>query len=460
MFSVCYYSFSNRFFTLEIKTATSLAIISSLSGTSSLFNLLRIKGDKEDKAWALNLWYNASNQVDRIRCSYFLWRRLPSPFEQKLQYLKEKCKTQQKIWSKRIATRNYYAVLRRNRITFPDAQRLLLTLGKSISGGGDYDAKGVLPGTLDEAEAFLNVKLGEDNEDNNDEPLQLESPLEELASELVAGLQEFPIGQRVTVANFNDADYNPNSNENVSIDTLSLESNIGIIVSSVSGSGVVQILFDDNPTPEFVPREAVQKLDLVYTDQHNNDKVSVEGMHQKCGTVNGKKKLDSADLAEKVKESPKKNNKRMLVDTVEEDESSEVEGIFNDNLPPGGQKCRTIEDALREGGWEFIRSKKHIRYRRRVKSGSRTKHQHFTMAKTPSDFRAMRNALATLNRLNSESTGIQDEVKDGHFQCVNCLRSLPELCFSKNQLKKHWANIHEGKHGCTCKACIKDVMQQ
>jgi hypothetical protein len=78
------------------------------------------------------------------------------------------------------------------------------------------------------------------------------------------------------------------------------------------------------------------------------------------------------------------------------------------------------------------------------------------MAKTPSDFRAMRNALATLNRLNIESTGIQDEVKDGHFQCANCLRSLPELCFSKNQLKKHWADIH----GCTCKACIKEMMQQ
>jgi hypothetical protein len=174
----------------------------------------------------------------------------------------------------------------------------------------------------------------------------------------------------VTLVNFNDGAYNSNNTENVCIDTLSLGSHIGIIVSSVSGSGVVQILFDGNPTPEFVPREAVQKLDLVYTDQHNDDKVSVD-----FSTGNGKKKRDSTDFADIVKESPGKNNKRTVVDTVEEDESSEFEGILNDNPPTGGQKCRTIEDALREGGWEFIRSKKHIRYRSRVKSGSRTKHQ-------------------------------------------------------------------------------------
>lgn len=63
---------------------------------------------------------------------------------------------------------------------------------------------------------------------------------------------------------------------------------------------------------------------------------------------------------------------------------------------------RTVETLLSQGGWRFVRNSGHLHFRRAVTvpgDGS-VVHQAFTMASTPSDVRAGRNAAATLRRLD------------------------------------------------------------
>ena len=71
---------------------------------------------------------------------------------------------------------------------------------------------------------------------------------------------------------------------------------------------------------------------------------------------------------------------------------------------PKPAKARTIEEALREGGWKFKRQRKHIVYERmRVDETGNVQREVYTRACTPSDRRSNSNMLADLNRRNAAS---------------------------------------------------------
>ena len=63
-----------------------------------------------------------------------------------------------------------------------------------------------------------------------------------------------------------------------------------------------------------------------------------------------------------------------------------------------------FEEALREGGWQFKRQRKHIVYERmRVDETGNVQREVYTRACTPSDRRSNSNMLADLNRRNAAS---------------------------------------------------------
>jgi hypothetical protein len=103
------------------------------------------------------------------------------------------------------------------------------------------------------------------------------------------------------------------------------------------------------------------------------------------------------------------------------------------------RKYRTVEEALVEGGWQIVRAKKHICYRRVAKSGDgRKQEQHFVMSKTSSDCRSGLAALATLHRLDEDYRPMErcNENRVGWRMCSLCQQEKADDCFSKTQLQK------------------------
>ena len=89
------------------------------------------------------------------------------------------------------------------------------------------------------------------------------------------------------------------------------------------------------------------------------------------------------------------------------------------------KKARAVEEALIEGGWKLERSKNHLIYSRRVKiqESSETRKQNVAMAKTPSDGRASKNALALLRKLNEVLHEDEDADNSGETsECKECLK--------------------------------------
>jgi len=146
-----------------------------------------------------------------------------------------------------------------------------------------------------------------------------------------------------------------------------------------------------------------------------------------------------------VEQSPplEKAQTPLLTNTFEEhvslsDESEKGSNIseVSEELPraPQAQKrACTVEEALIDGGWVLTRTKKNIKYTRRVKlteDGPAHK-QTVTLSNTASDWRAARNALSLLRRLNGAAL-----VRGAIVTCSECNEEKSTGYFSMTQLKK------------------------
>ena len=89
-------------------------------------------------------------------------------------------------------------------------------------------------------------------------------------------------------------------------------------------------------------------------------------------------------------------------DETSEDESEVSESSTHAPQPQAKMRARTVEEALVDGGWVLTRKKKHIKYSRRIKltEDGPARKQTVTLSKTASDWRAERNALSLLRRLD------------------------------------------------------------
>lgn len=127
-----------------------------------------------------------------------------TPFQKELVRLKVACQLQYKHWEKRIATKDYYEALHRKRITYQQCLLLLDGLAevdteRDLTYSAAYEEV-QLPGSSEEAEAFLAVEIEEEYEakaaaDAAKLPLEF---LRDLGSSVESCLQ-FTIGDRVIV---------------------------------------------------------------------------------------------------------------------------------------------------------------------------------------------------------------------------------------------------------------------
>lgn len=170
----------------------------------------------------------------------------------------------------------------------------------------------------------------------------------------------------------------------------------------------------------------------------------------------GKRKARTVenDKEEKPFAGETRHKGKPIARTVEDDEEEE-EPIAGDTRRTGKRKARTVQEALEEGGWKLIKTKKHIRYRRVIQSpAGKDREQHFTMAKTPSDHRASKNALSTLNRLNESNapplpSAEQAPADEDVHLCSVCVSYKLESSFSKKQIKKGTLK---------CKDCVAEAL--
>jgi hypothetical protein len=143
-----------------------------------------------------------------------------------------------------------------------------------------------------------------------------------------------------------------------------------------------------------------------------------------------------------------------ISDEMSEDESETSDSSSRAPQPQAKKRARTVEEALVDGGWVLTREKKHVKYTRRVKltEDGPARKQTVTLSKTASDWRAERNALSLLRRLDDvfnedEPSSPSDSVDETIVPCSGCGKMKSSTRFSKAQLKK-------GKRR-KCKDCIE-----
>jgi len=135
---------------------------------------------------------------------------------------------------------------------------------------------------------------------------------------------------------------------------------------------------------------------------------------------------------------------------VEEEDTSE-----DDMTEPVADRPRTVEEALKSGGWKLVRSKKHLMYSRcaRISSDDKGFEQNVVLAKTPSDRRANLNALALFRRLDEAMNEVVGPSTTGDssgkvIACSICNVQKDVCEFSKTQAKKSKAKCLD----CVAKA--------
>lgn len=361
----------------------------------------------------------------------------PTPYDQEMMRLKGVCRTQYQAWKTRIAKRDFDLALKRKRITCRNSVLLLTEFAENYYETEDEEViEGVLPVELSEAEEFLKLRVEEKTSCTEIVHLAPHVSLSNYLSaakedhdrssiesivELSAKVQEcaqFSEGDRVIVdLDEDDVAKDCSDPTNTSCECCAEFDRKGAHTGSVAFSTATLcfVHFDGEPVmfPTPVPIHLCSILDentpvLLLDDNpaHSDDSI-----------------LSSE---ESFKEDV----------SSDDDEGADIPIEQKRHAPQAQKRARTVEEALKEGGWVFQRSKKHIKYSRRVKLKGESRKQNVTFSKTPSDWRAEKNLLALLRRLNEEID--EDEVTEDEetLICSECKKARPASKYSKAQCKK------------------------
>jgi len=359
----------------------------------------------------------------------------PTPYDQQMSKLREQCRSQYRVWKMRIAKGNFHAALKRKRITNKESILLLTDMAESYYETEEEEVvAGVFQAELNEVEEFLKLQVEEgrsckeatlspDDAIKNyldlvsDETGTGRSSLAQLC-DLSTTIEEcvlFSEGDRVLVK-FGEEDE----------DARRGQLTASVVFSTVSR---VYVHFDGEPAevPIPVPTHLCSILD--------ENLPVMEDVQTPLLTY-----TYAEDFA-------------LSAESESENESIISESEEPQNAPQAKMRSRTVEEALIDGGWELTREKKHIKYSRRVKLTKEgpSQKQTVTLSKTASDWRAERNALSLLRRLNSNSEvvgGSPGSVSEEIVTCSKCKEEMPTTYFSKTQLKKGGRK--------KCKECLSE----
>lgn len=429
----------HSFVEVVIGQVLSLWTLHSLTGSlgRSVFHV-----DAEESSW-----YLVKCCVESIYRAWTDYRGMPDPYNTELTRLRSEVREQYAIWKFRIAKMDFYTALKRKRITNRECVLLLTEFAHTyIEKDGEEIVEGELPVKLSEAEEFLKLRVDG------------QEPCTEISLDANQALKNY----------LSRGDKGGGS-------TLSIE-------------GIHDLSKKIYSCVEFSEGDRVMVRDEDYDSYEEDDDCSDEGLGQSSALVSRRSKTGSVvfstatlcfihfdgeaattptpisiNLCSKLDEMPIEEKKKESLPAVTDDESeddgyvvsttgskTEKEEEERDTVVASKpqKKARTVEEALIEGGWKLERSKNHLIYSRRVKiQESETRKQNVAMAKTPSDGRATKNALALLRKLNEVLHEDEDADNSGEIsECKECLKEKSNRNFSKTQLKK-------AENNRKCKAC-------
>ena len=370
----------------------------------------------------------------------------PTPYDQELARLKVLCKTQYREWKLRIAKKEFYDALKRKRITNRESVLLLTEFAENFYETDNEEiVEGFIPAKLSEAEEFLKLKVEEQATHTETTQLSPDEALKnylapdgesgnrssiECLSDLSAQVQkcvQFSEGDRVVVE-FDEEDTSMYAVVSDSTALCERNQTTGSVVFSTATLCFVH--FDGMPATAPIP----VPINLCSLLHEAPDLPALEGSSA------------TSNAAVSAEES--------VVEDVSDDEENDDGVSIHEASPPAKKRARTVEEALVEGGWVFKRAKKHIKFSRRVKlSDGNKRKQNVTLSKTPSDWRAGRNALALLRRLDEsmeELVAEEEEDDEGpRMICSECRKGKPQSSFSKSQLRKG--------DKMKCKLCVSNM---
>ena len=294
-----------------------------------------------------------------INDRWALFNGQPLPIAQKVAKLEARCGRVIASWTIRAARERYFQALKRKRISSKAADLLLRDLAAESVG----QQGGTLPGTVEEAEAFLNLAVDEEACNSED------SSREALMDAIKAAMKPIDKPLLMASAHTSRADKPPEFEVvGARVEVLSPHDRAGAV-------GSVSLVLAD--------------WVVVQLDGHRHPDQFM------CGSLRA--------LAE-PKSSPAKRPIFQKQAADHENENVAPTPTSADEAEPQEKptKVRTIEEALRAGGWQFKRQRKHIIYERTLtdETGA-VRREVITRARTPSDCRSNKNLLAGINRLNA-----------------------------------------------------------
>lgn len=316
--------------------------------------------------------------------------------------------------------------------------------------------EGVLPGGMEEANAFLDIEVEDSSKEEN---MFIEDSARgafaSIGDEMKTSLDRRVLINKSVLARSPDETTDSTSHELVRYDGEAL-SGIAILsnddVTLVRVDKINALLPVSTRLCSFVratSSEDTISIEIDGGDESESDTEEVfneDDVMKALERARHRRARDDLEIKPKtakikVKVKTRKSTKTMpQQDRDGADNSEEVER----KSASKPSRHQTVREALKAGGWKLIRMKKHLVYRRKIKAengGEKESHQTVTMSKTPSDWRTKQNILSNLRRLDEEvearDENTNPEEAPGLWQqCAECHENMTSENFSKNQLKR------------------------
>ena len=405
------------------------------------------------------IWTTTTCLCERLRRALSVWRGLGTPFEREVRDLMTSCEKQQRIWLQRCCERDFYRALHRTRIDSAELELLLMAMATKQTSG---HVEGVLPGGMEDANAFLDIEVNDSSKEENMDSIEdsARGAFASIGDAMKTSLDRRVLINKSVLARSPDEAIDSTGQEVVLYDGDALS---GIAI--LSNDDITLVRVDEINALLPVPTRlcsfvrATSSEDFlgieINGDESESDTEEVFNEDDDMKALQRARHRRTRDekiklKTKKIKVKTRKSTKPMpQQDEDGADNSEEAEH----KSAPKPSRHQTVREALKAGGWELIRMKNHLVYRRKIKSengGEKESHQTVTVSKTPSDWRTKKNILSNLRRLDEEvKAGDENSNLKGQpglwQQCSECHENMTSDNFSKNQLKRE---------NPRCKQCV------
>ena len=469
--AVCLFILLSIFFLISYEVMCRIPIINTLGNAlfigTTLFStvtglllptigyidgVLHVQHDRDAGRFQM-LWTTIAYLTERILRGVSVLRGLGTPFEKEIRDLTLFCRDKQRIWTKRCCQRDYYKALNRKKIDAKELNRLIMYMAEEVNNG--HAMEGTFPGGMSDGKRFLDLQVETSDDLTKSGDDNYGSSWTEFSS--LTQIFESKIVMRVSVSKRSLFFLNKDRVAKAQTDigqALILHSGTsltGTVVAVYSDITLVRFDGESGVLPvlskicTFLPPSSKEEekrgngggCDEDFFDDHSVhvDEVFNEDKEQKA--LKRAKRRQFVSRSRKIrqqlgKEPPvvhtKKKKKKTANtkdgldqvanicknDFVQANDEADEEVIPGTKYSKKGKSTkikgnRSVLDVLKSGGWELIRRKNHLVYRRKISPSNGDEevrdgpsHQTFTMSKTPSDWRSSRNSLSRLRRLDKE----------------------------------------------------------